>query len=196
MLQHTNPVAVFVAEERERTGCDGVVVCEHTRISRRVVADLGVHERLDLAQLLRRHRLEMSEVETQPVGRHERAFLLHMRAQHLAQRRVQQVRGRMVQYDRRAAFGIDLGGNAVADCDASHRDLADVAEGCAELLGIADREARGPGAKLTRIAHLPAALRIKRSAFQHHGARYARLERLHSVPLCVEQRHDGRVALE
>ena len=38
--------------------------------------------------------LEVREVEAQPVGRDQRALLLHVRAEHLAQRRVQQVRRR------------------------------------------------------------------------------------------------------
>ena len=38
----------------------------------------------------------MREVETQPVGRDERARLVHALAEHLAQRRVQQVRRRVI----------------------------------------------------------------------------------------------------
>ena len=41
-------------------------------------------------------RLGMEEIEAQPVGRDQRALLRHVIAQHLAQRLVQQVGGRMV----------------------------------------------------------------------------------------------------
>ena len=57
---------------------------------------LTVDQTLHLAQLRGRHLPEVRKVETQVVGCHERTLLLDMRAQHLAQRSVEQVRGRMV----------------------------------------------------------------------------------------------------
>ena len=80
---------------------------------------------LDLGELGRRDRREVREVETQAVGRDERARLLHVRAEHLAQRRVQQVRGRVVAPRRVAARVVDDCGDglfvassgAPADCD-------------------------------------------------------------------------------
>ncbi len=45
----------------------------------------------------RSHRLEMREIKPQPVRRHQRAFLLDMRAQHLAQRGMQQMRRGVIQ---------------------------------------------------------------------------------------------------
>ena len=47
-------------------------------------------------QFLRGDRLGVDEVEAQPVGRHQRAALRHVIAQHQAQRLVQQVRRRVV----------------------------------------------------------------------------------------------------
>ena len=49
-----------------------------------------------------RERLRMREVEAQLVGPHRRARLLHVVAEHLAQRRVQQVRRRVVRHRREA----------------------------------------------------------------------------------------------
>ena len=46
---------------------------------------------LDAAELVGGHRAEVDEVEAQAIGRHERARLLDVRAEHLAQRRVEQV---------------------------------------------------------------------------------------------------------
>ena len=62
----------------------------------------------------RRHRLEVDEVEPQPIGRDERARLLDVRAEHLAQRRVEQVRRRVVPARRVANAGVDFGGDEVA----------------------------------------------------------------------------------
>ena len=60
-------------------------------------------------------RLEVHEVEAQPIGRHQRARLLDVRAEHLAQRRVQKV-GRGVVAPRRVADSrVDFGGDDVAD---------------------------------------------------------------------------------
>ncbi len=63
---------------------------------------------LDLLDLLGRHRLGMREVEPQPVGRHQRALLRDVIAEHLAQRLVQQMRRRMVLADGAAAGVIDI----------------------------------------------------------------------------------------
>ena len=52
--------------------------------------------RLDLEPLLARDRAEVREVEPQPIRRHERPGLLDVRAEHLAQRRVEQVSGGVV----------------------------------------------------------------------------------------------------
>ena len=62
--------------------------------------------------------LEVHEVEPQAVGRHERAGLLDVRAEHLAQRRVEQVRGRVVAPRGVADVGVDFGGHDVADASA------------------------------------------------------------------------------
>ena len=62
----------------------------------------------------RRHRLEVHEVEPQPIRRHQRAGLLHVRAEHLAQRRVQQMRRRVVPPRRVADRRVDFRRDDVA----------------------------------------------------------------------------------
>jgi hypothetical protein len=88
--------------------------------------DLLVDDPFDLRELLLGERGEVDEVEPQAVGRDERARLLHVRSQHLAQRRVQQVRGRVVAARRVAHLIVHLGGDQVspvADRPCSHGDL-------------------------------------------------------------------------
>ena len=93
---HADGVAVLLAEERHRAGRDGLVPRTHLGHDGSVPVDLRVHDALDLAQLRRRDRPEVHEVEAQPIRRDQRAGLLHVRAEHLPQRRVQEVRGRVV----------------------------------------------------------------------------------------------------
>ena len=56
--------------------------------------------------------LEVREVETQPVRCHQRALLDHVRSQFAPQRRMQQMRGGMIEADRVTAPGIDAGSRA------------------------------------------------------------------------------------
>ena len=73
--EHPHVAVVFLAEERHRARCDGIVIRHHARIRRGVGADFSVHELFDVAQFRRRHGLEVREIEAQPVGR-RRALLL------------------------------------------------------------------------------------------------------------------------
>ena len=87
----------------------------HARLRRRVLQDLGVDDRLDAADLVVGHRRVVREVEARLVGIDERALLLHVRAEHLAQRLVHQVRGRVVAHRARARRLIDVRRDGVAD---------------------------------------------------------------------------------
>ena len=69
-----------------------------------------VGEALHPGQLLGCHFLEVGEVKAQRLRGHQRAFLLDMRAQHLAQRLVQQVGGGVVARYGAAYVGVDCGG--------------------------------------------------------------------------------------
>ena len=61
------------------------------------------------SQLLGGERGVVREVEPQPVGRHQRAALLDVRPEHLAQRRVQQVGGGVVPARRVARLVVHCG---------------------------------------------------------------------------------------
>ena len=96
-------------------GLDRFLRRAHLGRHRRVAVDLRVDDPLDAVDLLARHRLKVHEVEAQPIGRDQRSRLLHVRAEHLAQRRVQQMRRRVVAPRRIANLGVDFGGDDVAD---------------------------------------------------------------------------------
>ena len=81
---HTHLIAIFLAEEGDGPHLlsfleRGVAML----VERQVLTNHIVDDALHLAQLLVADLLEMREVETQCVGADERAFLLHMVAQHL-----------------------------------------------------------------------------------------------------------------
>ena len=73
------------------------------RAHRMVLDDPGVHRLLDVRQLLLRQALAVGEVEAQLVRADVGPGLADVRAEPLAQRRVQQVRGGVVAHRREAA---------------------------------------------------------------------------------------------
>ncbi len=110
-------VAVFLAEERHRAGRDRLLRRANLGRHRRVPADLLVDDALDAVELVARDRLEVHEVEAQAIGRDERARLLHVRAEHLAQRRVEQMRRRVIPARRVAHRRVDFRRDDVADAE-------------------------------------------------------------------------------
>ena len=65
-------------------------------IDRRILQHDVVGDILDALDLLGAHRLRMREIETQAIGRDQRALLRHVIAEHLPQRLVQKMRRRMI----------------------------------------------------------------------------------------------------
>src|SRR5690606_27415733 len=90
--KHADLVGVFVAEERERTRRDRLVVRHHADVGVDVAPDLVVDHLLDARELVRLDRLVVREVEAQSIRCDERALLLHVIAEHAAKRGVQQMR--------------------------------------------------------------------------------------------------------
>ena len=107
-------VPVFLAEERHRAGCHRFLCRSFFGDDRHVSAHLLVHDLLDLEHLLVRDRRRVDEIESQPVGRDERACLLHVRAEHLSQRGVEQVCRCVVSARCIASRCVDFGGDDVA----------------------------------------------------------------------------------
>ena len=106
---------ILVAEEGERAGGESVVDVHDVGRDVEIVANFVVHLLLDVGELAGIDGGEVREIEAQAVGRDERAGLLHVRAENVAQRGVHQVRGGVVAHVARAALGIGDGGDAIAD---------------------------------------------------------------------------------
>ena len=117
------------------------------------------------------HRRVVREVEARALGVHERALLLHVIAQHLAQRLVHQVRGRVVAHRLRAALGIDARAQHIADRHLAFDDAAVVAEHRRlDLDRVLDDHARARVAQLAGVADLSARLGVERRVVEHdHG---------------------------
>ncbi len=93
---HTDTVAVLLTEERHGARCDRFLGGAHLGLDRRVPSDFCVDEALDLRKFVVRDGGEVDEVEPQPVGRDKRTSLLHVPAEHLPQRRVEEVGGGVI----------------------------------------------------------------------------------------------------
>ena len=143
----------------------------------------------------------MREIEAQPVGRHQRSLLLHVGAEHLAQRRVQQMGGAVIEHSRLAACAVHLRRERVADANAALREASEVRVRGAALLRILHDEAHPGSGELPRISHLTARLGIEGRAIEHHLALLARAERIDLRAPLQERHHapgagESLVALE
>ena len=160
-------VVVFFAEQRHGTFGLGFLDRQHFGLHRGIETDLVVHQFFDGAQLFRLHTLIMGEVETQAAGSHLRAFLLHMGTEHLAQGRVHQVGGRMVQPNGLTQLVVHQGLHRVTYVERTGFEHTDVDMGAALLGGIGHIETRTGGFQRADIAHLSAGFGIERRVVQN-----------------------------
>ena len=125
-LDHPHVLAVLLAEQHHRAQLAGVSALGDEDVHRPVLDDLLVDDPLDLGQLLGRQRRGRggSRSAACPGPTYEPACV-HVRAQHLAQRRVQQVGRRVVRHRRAPQLEVDvrahaLAGGELAALDAGH----------------------------------------------------------------------------
>ena len=167
-LEHAHDVAVLVAEEGDgaellgvrpwwsRSGAPG-----RWRGSRRW---RGPRSR---AICVGRHRLVVAEVEAQPVGVDERALLLDVLAEHLAQRPVEEVGGGVVAADGVAPGDVDGGGRLLARRRSRpRRSGPGGGAGRARRRRCRARRPAGVGRDGAGVAHLPAGLGVERRAVE------------------------------
>ena len=107
----------------------------------------------------------MAEVEPQSIGRDERAGLLHVRTEHLAQRPVQQVRAGVVATDGVAPLDVDRRDRFLARVDLALDDPGDVpAQTGQGERGVDHLGEPSVGADRAGVADLATRLRIERAA--------------------------------
>ena len=116
MITRAYFVTVLLAKKRHRpvfvdSDIDGHVVDDLDAL---IAQDLFVDNVLDVLQLFVFNRGEMRKVEAQMIGIDQRSCLLHMLAKHLAQTRVEQVRGRVIAHGGLPDGGVHDGVDFVA----------------------------------------------------------------------------------
>ena len=169
-LEHPHTLAVLVAEERNRPEFPGLVH-RGLEVAHGIVAQyFRVRQVLDALQLLVRHRGEMGEVETQPLGIHRGSLLLDVVAEHLTQRPVQHMRRSVVATDRGAPVHLDGRGRHLADLDGPLDGLGRVSvqhsrHGVGGVQHADGARRRGDGAG---VADLSAGLRVERRPVEEH----------------------------
>jgi hypothetical protein len=104
----------------------------------------------------------VGEVETQPVRGDQRALLDRLRPEHLAQRRVQQVRARVVAYGGLARGAVYPQARGFAHAQATRRDLAAMHHQLpARALRVVHLELAARGLDHAAVADLPAGLGVE-----------------------------------
>ena len=135
----------------------------------------------------------MREVEPGTLRIDERSLLRDMIAQHHAQRRVHQVRRRMVPGGARPRVPVDLGGDGVAALELAGLDLTVVAEHLRlDLLRVVhgkERQACAALGQLAAVADLAPGLRIERRTIQNDHTALAGRQRIDRTAVAIERDH-------
>ena len=183
--QDPDLVAVFLAEQGDGAGLDGVGGGHQFCLRRDVLADHGVDLGLDGGQLVLGDRGRMAEVEAGALGVDQLALLGHLRTQHILQCGVQKVGGGVVGAGRRALVGVDRLGDAGAHRQLAGRDLdrQDVQIACV-FLDVQHLGRTGRPLKHALVAGLAAAFGVEGRGVEQDFDDVAGLGRL-----------DGRAAL-
>ena len=168
--QHAHAVAVLLAEQGHGPLLLGRVDIGDFGFHRTVLADFCVDQIFQCLDLLGLDGLEVTEVKTQTLTVDQRALLLHMLTQHLTQRGMQQVRGRVVQCRCLSHRGIHLRSYSRGRLEQAAGHYAMVQEGTTSLGGIAHIKAQPRRSEITAVTDLTAGLGIERRAVKHHHA--------------------------
>jgi hypothetical protein len=108
-IHDTHLIAVFFTEQRHGAGPDGLIERHDFRFDGRVAQDLLADQSLDLLDLGFVEGGVVGEVEAQARRLDDAAGLLDVRAEHLAQRGVEQVGGGVIALGREARGVLDVG---------------------------------------------------------------------------------------
>ena len=122
--QHAHLVAVLLTEQHHGTGFLCGFHVHLAGVRGRIGQNFRIDQRLNLADLRVRDRCVVGKVKTGFVGVDQAALLLHMRAQHFAQRLVHQVRGAVVADGSGAKRAIDLGNHGITHLERAALDAA------------------------------------------------------------------------
>ena len=125
---HTHLVAVLFTKQCLSACLLGIFDAHDLGLNRMSRLDFTVHKFLDLLDFLGRERRKVRKVKAQSVRAHKASGLIHMVAEHLAKRFVQQVGARVVLCRIVAVCRIDRKGYALADPEHAREHLAGVTD--------------------------------------------------------------------
>ena len=191
-VQHAHGFAIFFAKQHHGAGFLGAVDVHHAGFRGAVGQDFRVHAGFDLADLRVRHGCVVRKVEPGALGIDQRAFLLHMAAQHFAQGLVHEVRDRMVAHGGRAQGHVHLGVHCVTHSQRAGGQHAMMAVHIGlDLERVFHRKAGRTAGQHALVTHLAAAFGVEGRRVQHHHTGLAMLEFGHRGAVEVERHHLG-----
>ena len=138
----------------------------------------------------------MRKIEAQVIGRDERAGLLHVRAENVAQGGVHQVRRGVVAHVARAANGIGHGGDAIADVEIFFRDDSVRDEAADRIVGafhFGELERHVVVVERAGVGHLAAGFGVDGGAVENDFGFVARLDFVY-LALFGDDAFDARIA--
>ena len=144
---------------------------------------------LDLGQLSRRQWLEMGKVETQLVRGNQGTLLLHMGAQQLTQRCMQEMGRRVIEDDCRATRRIHVSAYPITHLQGATGKAADMAVELARIFkGVRNVESRTCCSQHADVTDLSTGFGIERRAIQYHYSLLALPQHFHGAAT-LEQGH-------
>jgi hypothetical protein len=119
-----DPVTVFFFKKRHSSRFQGFLQSHYPNAELLVSTDFIIYQPLDLNLFFRGHCGEMGEIEPETVRRDERSGLLCVISEHIAQGRVQDMCGCVVDFCVLAHLGVNCQMNRIAGVEKSGFDLA------------------------------------------------------------------------
>ena len=165
---HPHNVPVLLAEQGHGAQLAGLLDGHFPHHRLQPLHDPQVDQSLHLPELVARQGGEMGEVEPHPAAGDQLARLLHMIAQHPAQRRLQQMGRRVVAHGGRAADPVHLGRHRVPRAQQPllhHAAVQEHAPG--RLAGLAHKEQPVAVFHRARVPRLAAAFGVEGGFVQH-----------------------------
>ena len=121
----------------------------------------------------------MGKIKSQAVGCDQRALLHYVFTKYPSKRRMQQMRGRMIQHGAGTIGYVDTGRNLIPNREPPRLASSVVHMGGNVFLSVIDAKAAVGGTDVALVANLASALRIKGSAVQHDLPSLVRNDFLH-----------------